>query len=163
MTILKTTLSQTLIFATKAHEGQVDKVGIPYIEHSIAVAEKCNAYIVDKHVALLHDVVEDTDVTIEEIYKNFGTKIGDAVKAITKLDHESYKEYLDRVMLNPIAKRVKIKDIDHNSSPRRIHKLPIALQYRMVNKHLRARHYLLGGDWFESEHVDQLIKNGYKK
>ena len=162
MTILRTGYSQTLIFATKAHEGQIDKVGRPYIEHPIAVAKSLNNEV-DKHVALLHDTVEDTDVTIQDIYNNFGPTVGDAVDAITQLKKETYREYLERVIENPIARRVKIKDIDHNSSPARIAALPIALQYRMVNKHLRARHYLLTGEWFESEHVDQLIKKGYKK
>ena len=100
--------------ATAAHEGQKRWGGEPYIIHPRAVAEAC-PYVEQKIVAWLHDVVEDTSWTLEDLrIYNFTPKIIDAVDAMTQRVNESYANYILRVKENPIARVVKIKDITHN-------------------------------------------------
>ena len=109
-----------LAIASKAHDGQIDKGGQPYINHPIAVAELVESPT-EKIVALLHDVCEDTDVTIDDLRAaGFSDNVLDAVQAITKINGESYEEYMDRVAKNPVATAVKIADMMHNSDLSRI-------------------------------------------
>lgn len=103
-----------LQIATKAHEGQVDKSNTPYINHPIHVASLVDTEN-EKIVALLHDVVEDTDVTIEDLRATgFSEIILDAVYAITRQADESLNAYMRRIKSNPLATKVKIADITHN-------------------------------------------------
>jgi (p)ppGpp synthase/HD superfamily hydrolase len=161
------TYSKALVFAAKAHQWQLDKVGLPYILHPIRVSEAVNSWL-EKTVAVLHDVVEDTDITIEEIYSTFGGTIGIAVDAITKREkvggrYESYREYLDRVRSVPSARRVKLADMEDNSRPERIRYLSVAKQLRLLGKYTRGRQYLMTGIWHEDPNLDQVIKNGVNK
>jgi len=113
-------INLALKIAQKAHEGQKDKGGKPYINHPIAVAELVESPT-EKMVALLHDVCEDTDVTIDDLRAaGFSDDVLNAVQAITKVNGESYEEYLERVARNPIATAVKIADMTHNSDLGRI-------------------------------------------
>ncbi len=101
--------------AKEAHKGQKDKAGVDYIQHPIYVAEQMETDI-EKTVAFLHDVVEDTTVTLSDLRSmGFTEEIVEAVDAITKRTGEAYKEYIRRVVRNPIAKKVKIADMKHNS------------------------------------------------
>ena len=102
------------MIAAAAHVGAVDKAGAPYIEHPKRVA----AWVSEpreKVVAWLHDVVEDTDVTLEEIEKEFGKETVEAVNAITHRKDEPWADYLCRVKANPVARAVKIADLIDNS------------------------------------------------
>lgn len=101
--------------AIKSHDGQLDKAGKPYVLHPIAVADACKGHN-DRIVALLHDVVEDTPVTLEELSKTFKPEIVEAIDAISRRDKEPYKEYISRCKENGIAARVKALDIQHNLS-----------------------------------------------
>lgn len=105
--------------AKKAHFGQKDKAGKDYINHPLSVAEKCNSEN-ERIVALLHDVVEDTEVTLEELSKYFSKEIIDAVDTITHRKEMSYEEYLQGVKKNNLALAVKLKDIAHNMDITRI-------------------------------------------
>ena len=155
-------------FAAKAHEGQFDKAGMPYILHPLRVAAALDTED-EKIVAVLHDVVEDVDhVTSDEIHQEFGEIIGDGVEAMTKLEkvggrYESYREYLDRVRANPLALRVKLADMTDNSRPDRLASLSVEKQLRLVAKYIRGRHYLLTGEWHESDDLDRVIKAGANK
>ena len=100
-------------FAAEAHRGQIDESGLPVIYHPMAVAKKCETTR-EKIVALLHDVIEDTDVGEAEIREIFGDEVADAVSADTRADGEPYDEYLDRVAQNSLAMKVKIADLKHN-------------------------------------------------
>ena len=101
--------------ASKAHKGQKDKGGEDYFKHPLAVSNKLSGEK-DKIVALLHDVIEDTDVTVNDLKKaGFSDEVVLAVSVITKKADEDYEEYLNRVKQNPIALRVKIADMEHNS------------------------------------------------
>lgn len=104
-----------LQLAKQAHKGQKDKAGKDYIQHPIHVAEQMQTDI-EKTVAYLHDVVEDTDVTLSLLQEmGFPGEVVDAVDAITKRSGEEYNDYLQRVVGNPIARKVKIADMEHNS------------------------------------------------
>lgn len=111
--------NQAMKLAYNAHHGQVDKAGIPYIFHPFHLAEQ----MPDEYstcVALLHDVVEDTDVTLEQLAKIFPAEVVEAVRVMTHLENEPYLDYVARVKENPIAKIVKLADLQHNSDQTRM-------------------------------------------
>lgn len=99
-----------------AHNGEVDKGGTPYVFHPMHIAEQFDDET-SVCVALLHDVPESykcRKYTIEYIRNEFGDAIADAVDAITRRTGETYQHYLKRVAKNHTARRVKIKDVEHN-------------------------------------------------
>lgn len=104
---------KAMIVAYNAHKNQVDKAGVPYIYHPIHVAEQMEKEE-ECIVALLHDVVEDTDVTFEQLETEFSKKIIDVLKLLTKKKDVDYYEYIIKIKENVIAKKVKIADIEHN-------------------------------------------------
>ncbi|NVN99057.1 MAG: HD domain-containing protein, partial [Geobacteraceae bacterium] len=101
------------VIAEKAHDGQFDKSGNPYISHPLAVMSMADTGI-DKIVAILHDVVEDSDISMETIRNLFGDEVGAAVDAITRSADEDPEAYYARVRDNDIALRVKHLDLKHN-------------------------------------------------
>ncbi len=101
--------------AAKAHEGQTDKAGLPYITHPERVASRLNAPEAQV-VGWLHDTVEDTALTIGDIRERFGPETAAAVDAISRRDGETWPDYIDRVAANPIARQVKISDLIDNSN-----------------------------------------------
>lgn len=106
--------------AYNAHKDQTDKNGIPYIYHPIHLAEQMD----DENticVALLHDVVEDTDITLEELKsEGFHDEVIAALKLLTHDDKVPYMEYVRAVKENPIATKVKLADLRHNSDLTRL-------------------------------------------
>ena len=114
-----TTVEKAHELAKKAHAGQVDKAGKDYITHPEKVSTLVEGED-EKCVALLHDVLEDTDVQEETIRSEFGDTIADAVVAMTRNKGESYEDFIKRAKLNPIARKVKIADLTHNMDLRRI-------------------------------------------
>ena len=104
----------------EAHKDQVDKTGIPYIYHPFHVAEQMDDEITTC-VALLHDVVEDSDVTLDDlIEQGFPQEVIDAVALLTHEDSVPYMEYVKRIKSNPVATKVKIADLEHNSDLTRL-------------------------------------------
>ncbi len=138
-----TLLSKVITFAVKAHDGQTDKIGEPYILHPLRVMMDCNS-MVEKIVAVLHDTVEDTDVSLDDIStlfdhdRTFADTVVDAVEAMTKRKGELYEDYLMRVKQNPIALSVKLADIRDNMSPIRQYRLPMEKQTTLKAKYLKA-------------------------
>lgn len=113
-------LDKAIALAKKAHDGQVDKGGHPYIGHPIRVMNQCENES-EKIVGVLHDAVEDSDLTLEELrVAGFSDRIIEAVDAITKRFGEKRKDYLNRVMDNPLALKVKIADMSDNADISRI-------------------------------------------
>lgn len=107
-------LIKAFCVAYKAHKGQKDKGGKPYILHPLTVALRVKGRE-EKAVALLHDVIEDTDITISNLMEHgFSKNVVQAIVAITKINGETYEEYLSRVNQNKIAKKVKLADLRHN-------------------------------------------------
>lgn len=107
--------------AAQAHQGQTDKNGMPYLHHVMRVAMRCRS-VVDKTCALLHDVVEDTPWTYEQLLaEGFSEQVVQAVRCLTKTEGEPYASYLARVKSNPIAIRVKLADLEDNMDISRLH------------------------------------------
>ena len=108
----------TLMF--NAHKDQLDKSGIPYVFHPFHLAEQMNTEETTV-VALLHDVVEDTDYSIEDIESmGFGKSVCDALRLLTHDKNVPYMDYVRRIKENPIATAVKIADLKHNSDLTRL-------------------------------------------
>ena len=104
--------------AYEAHRDQYDKIGMPYIFHPIHLAEQMDDEI-SVCVALLHDVVEDTDVTFEELAGEFPAEVIEVLKLLTHEKDEDYLEYIRRLKVNPTARKVKKADMMHNSDESR--------------------------------------------
>ena len=140
-------IAQALEIASRAHQGQFDKAGIPYIMHPMAVAvasgvgepRDTKAVV----VALLHDVLEDTEVTQEELAKVFPPEIIDAIFALTRQPGEDYESFIRRLAANRLARKVKIADLRHNMDPERLKKLTDAEQERLREKYTHALNHLL--------------------
>lgn len=130
-----------LEIATEAHKGQVDKAGKAYIDHPLFVASKMETEE-EKAVALLHDVLEDSDYTADDLLKaGIPEKVLEAVKAITHLEGQDYFEYLKGVKANPLACKVKIQDVLHNSDITRIEN-PTEKDFARLNKYKNALDFL---------------------
>lgn len=103
----------------EAHKNQIDKSGLPYVFHPYTVASNLDdEYCVV--TALLHDVVEDSDIEFSYLETQFPTPIIEALKLLTHDPSEDYFEYVRRIKTNPIAKKVKISDLNHNSDLTRL-------------------------------------------
>lgn len=124
--------------ATAAHKGQTDKSGAAYIDHPRRVAARVEGDPAAEVVAWLHDVVEDTGVTLESLAAEFPAELVAAVDAITKRIGEGDTYYL-RVAADPIALKVKHADLADNSSPERLGELDAATQDRLRTKYEHAR------------------------
>ena len=105
--------------AYNAHHGQYDKGGYPYVSHPMHLAEQMDDEI-GCIVALLHDVVEDTDVTFEELEKEFPVEVIDVLKLLTHDKVTDYMEYVKKIKTNEIATKVKLADLRHNYDRSRI-------------------------------------------
>ena len=105
--------------AYKAHMGQKDKFGIPYIFHPVHLAELMDSEE-ECIVAILHDVVEDTNVTFDDLEKHFSSEVITALKLLTHDKRVPYNEYILNLKDNPIAKKVKLADLKHNSDRTRL-------------------------------------------
>ena len=109
-----------LSIARKAHEGQLDKAGVDYIEHPIYVASRVDTEE-EKAVALLHDVIEDSPVSAEELLQaGLPETVVTAVQVLTKKKEQDYQTYLETVKKNPLARVVKLADLKHNSDLSRL-------------------------------------------
>ena len=104
----------------EAHKDQLDKSGIPYVFHPIHLAEQMQ----DENttvVALLHDVMEDTPYTLEDLREEgFSEEVLEALLLLTHQKSEDYLDYVRRIKDNPIAKAVKLADLAHNSDLTRL-------------------------------------------
>ncbi|MBS6194309.1 MAG: bifunctional (p)ppGpp synthetase/guanosine-3',5'-bis(diphosphate) 3'-pyrophosphohydrolase [Clostridiales bacterium] len=133
---------KALQLATKAHEGQKDKGGHPYIGHPLAVAEKV-LKPEEKVAALLHDVVEDTDITLEDLEKEFPPCIVTVVDLVTKKKGPDFsrKKYLEEIRKNEAARQVKLADLEHNMDLGRIPH-PTEKDFRRMERYKKDREYL---------------------
>mgnify|MGYP000453163370 FL=1 len=129
-----------LQIAQKAHAGQVDKAGKDYILHPMTVASYMDTDI-EKTIAYLHDVLEDTDVTVDALRKIFPNEIVDTLITLTHRKDESYFEYIQRVSTSKLAKKIKVADLLHNLDITRI-KEPTKQDYERLEKYKKAILYL---------------------
>lgn len=120
----------------KAHKEQYDKGNYPYVFHPYHVAEQMNTEE-EIIVALLHDVVEDTNITIEDLSKEgFNSNIIEALKLLTK-KIDNYEEYISKISTNPLAKKVKLADLKHNLDITRIPN-PQERDYKRIEQYKKA-------------------------
>ncbi len=106
-----------------AHKDQLDKGGLPYVFHPFHLAEQMTDEVTTI-VALLHDVVEDTNYSFDDLEKmGFGEEVLDALKLLTHDDDIPYLEYVAHLKHNPVAKAVKLADLAHNSDPSRLEEM----------------------------------------
>ena len=107
----------------EAHKDQIDKSGMPYVFHPFHLAEQ----MADENttiVALLHDVIEDTEYTLDDLRKfGFAEDVLSAISLMTHADDVPYMEYVVKIKTNPIAKAVKLADLKHNSDMSRLDRI----------------------------------------
>ena len=105
------TLTRAIEIATKAHKGATDKYGSPYINHVTRVMNMGQTDN-EKIVGILHDFIEDTHWTFEDLQKEgFSKDVIEALKCVTKTsEDEDYAEFINRVKINPLAVKVKLND-----------------------------------------------------
>jgi (p)ppGpp synthase/HD superfamily hydrolase len=115
-------LGKVLVLATNAHAGQFDRGGNPYILHPMKVMHYLKSDDEELQcMALLHDVVEDTKTTWDDLIAVGCTeRVINGVKALTKMPGESYDQYKERVFANADAMKVKMADLRHNTDIRRL-------------------------------------------
>lgn len=113
-------LKDAIELAVKAHEGQKDLSGKAYILHPMRVMASLGSYgATAMIVGVLHDVVEDTKITLKEIEEVFGKEVADGVDAVSRREGEDYFEYIRRAAQHPIGKLVKAADLRDNMLPER--------------------------------------------
>ena len=111
-----TNLAMQIAYA--AHHGQFDYNGIPYIFHPIHLAEQMDDEI-SCCVALLHDVVEDTSVTMDQLAQEFPAEVIDVLKLLTHQQGADSFDYIRAIKAHPVAKKIKLADLEHNSDQSR--------------------------------------------
>jgi (p)ppGpp synthase/HD superfamily hydrolase len=126
-------------WAIKAHTGQKDKAGKDYFRaHVATVAEGVKGDPIAETVAFLHDTVEDTSITIEDIRTGFPKEVADAVSALTHSKGISYAEYLWYIQQNSIAVKVKLSDLRSNMDLTRLPHAPTEKDLERTRKYKRA-------------------------
>ncbi len=114
------TLEDAIQIAAEAHNGQKDKAGAAYILHPLRMMMRMKTEA-EMITAILHDVVEDTDWTIEKLReRGFSEEVLEAVECVTNRKGESYEQFIERAGKNPIARQVKIADLEDNMNIQRI-------------------------------------------
>ena len=137
------TVEDAIILAAERHRGQRDKVGEPYILHPLRVALRLRDDR-ERLAAVLHDVVEDTGVTVDELReRGLEENVVAAIETLTKRDGEDYRAFIERVAQDPIARAVKLADLADNLDPDRLAALPFEEQQRLRAKYEPARERLL--------------------
>ena len=114
------TLERAIAIAATAHAGQVDKGGAPYILHPLKVMLRMTS-LEERIVAVLHDVVEDCEISLDDLRKEgFSEEVLTAIASVTKVPGESYEDFVERAAQNPIGRVVKLADLEENSDLSRI-------------------------------------------
>jgi len=131
------TIEDAISVAAQAHKGQRDKAGAPYLLHPLRMMLRMDSEAA-MMAAVLHDVVEDTDWTLERLREaGFAEEVVEAVDCLTHREGESYEEFVVRVRANPIARQVKVADLEDNMNIRRIGRLA-AKDLERLEKYHRA-------------------------
>lgn len=131
---------KAMVIAYNAHLNQVDKAKVPYIYHPIHLAEQMDTEL-ECIVALLHDVVEDTNITFENLALTFPMEVIGALKFLTHDKSVDYMDYIKKIKENKIATKVKIADLRHNSDLTRLDNITKKDEERIL-KYKKALAYL---------------------
>lgn len=127
-------VEKAMRLAFAAHEFQTDKGGYPYIAHPIHLAEQCSTES-ETIVALLHDVIEDAPNYRQDVEKITTEEELEAIRRLTHIRYETYEEYVDKVAVSPLARKIKILDLKHNLDETR---LPIAMPESHKQRYTKA-------------------------
>jgi (p)ppGpp synthase/HD superfamily hydrolase len=131
------TLERAIEIACRAHAGQVDKAGAPYILHPLRMMLAVRSPE-ERMAAVLHDVVEDSTVSLEQLRaEGFPAAVVAAVEALTKREGEAYEAFIRRVAPNALAREVKLADLRDNSDLSRIAE-PTEKDRARIEKYRRA-------------------------
>jgi len=143
MSLSKHGISKAITLASDAHSNQFDKQGEPYILHPIRVMMKFEDSI-HRIAAVLHDVVEDTSVSITLINQRFGSEVSDIVDLLTRRKDEKYEKYILRISQHLIASRIKIADLEDNMDLKRwkFGKKVTNENFAMMKRYLKAHAFL---------------------
>lgn len=113
-------LEKAISLALQAHKGQKDKGGAPYILHSLSVMYAVKGEEA-KIVAVLHDVLEDSPLTLAELrQEGFSTEVLNALDLVTKKPGQAYEEYIRLISENQLARLVKLADLEDNIKEARL-------------------------------------------
>jgi len=130
-------LEDAISLAAEAHRGQKDKANAPYILHPLRVMLRMETET-DRIIAVLHDVVEDSGVTVRDPQKaGYSAEIVEAIKYLTRSKGEEYEQFIERVKGNTLAVKIKIADLEDNLNFERI-KEPNEDDLRRYEKYRRA-------------------------
>lgn len=143
---MKDNFESALEFAMQKHKGQLDKGWTPYIQHIMGVWSRVrDEDLTTQIAALLHDTVEDTNTTFGELIKEFGDSVAETVSVLTHMKGEPYEAYIYRIATSGDIRAIKIKlaDLEDNSSPVRLQRLPAErrayFEKRIVEKYQKAQ------------------------
>ena len=129
------TLEDAISIAANAHKGETDKAGACYILHPLRLMMKMETEA-EMMTAILHDVVEDSDWTIEQLReRGFSEEVLTALDCVTDREGESYEKFIERAATNPIARRVKLADLEDNMNMLRIKEIKPKDLTRMKKYH----------------------------
>jgi (p)ppGpp synthase/HD superfamily hydrolase len=132
------TLEDAIALAVEAHRGQQDKIGQPYIVHPLRVMLRLDSEHA-RMAGVLHDLVEDTPYTLDDLRRlGYPDAVVVAIDCLTRRESETYEQFIERAGAHPLARRVKLADLEDNMD---IHRLPsvTAKDAERLNRYLRAR------------------------
>ena len=136
------TLERAIELAVEHHKGQFDKAGKPYILHPLRVMMSVDKDD-EKIVAVMHDIVEDTDITLDDLRnEGFSEQVISAIECVTKGEEEDYDSFIERISHNPLAIQVKLADINDNMDLSRLSNVT-EKDLERVEKYKKAKEKLL--------------------
>ncbi len=141
-----------------AHKDQTDKSGVPYYLHPANVASQLNTPM-EKVVGYLHDVLEDTDVTEQELYSVFGEKVTEYVKLMTHPKDVPYLDYIKKLADDPVTRHVKMADLRHNMDDSRFEgtEVPAHLKKKKSECYIPAYEYLMEKETQSKVSTEELL------
>jgi len=132
------TLEHAIALAVQVHQGQQDKYGRPYILHPLRVMFSLDKEV-DQIVGILHDVVEDSDTTFEDLrHMGYSQQVIEALDGVTRRDDETYDEFVTRSLQHPISRRVKLADLEDNMDLRRLPGEPTEKDFARLKRYRKA-------------------------
>lgn len=142
------TLEDAICFAANAHRGELRRTGQPYILHPIRVMLKVDSPE-ERMVAILHDVVEDTDCTLDDL-RGLGCteEVVVAIDCLSRREGESYDDFVERSAANPLARKVKLADLEDNMDLSRLPKIT-RKDLKRQERYKKAYTRLTGEEWGE--------------
>jgi hypothetical protein len=140
------TLEKAIELAARYHAGQKDKEGLPYVLHPLRVMQRVQGEQAQV-VAVLHDTLEDTVLTADDLRREgFGEEVVEVVQAVTHARRESYADYVVRCSKHPLARQVKLADLEDNSRIDRVLLRPdrLASDYKRMHRYALSYKFLTG-------------------